>query len=80
MRYSDFVVFLGQEYSFPADVYSFSIVLFHLVTGLEAYTGFKDPLQFANQVCCIICICIVYMYLTSEFSFESCANFNLFDF
>jgi hypothetical protein len=57
-------VFLGQEYSFPADVYSFSVVLFHLVTGIEAYTGFKDPLQFANQVCTVNYFPFFLLYLS----------------
>jgi ankyrin repeat protein len=43
-------VFLGQEYSFSADIYSFGIVLYHLVTGTEAYANAESALKFANQV------------------------------
>jgi len=42
-------VYMGEQYSFPADIYSFAIVLFQLVTGTEAYQN-VDIFKFMNKV------------------------------
>eukprot|EP01125_Pyxidicula_operculata_P020687 TRINITY_DN769_c0_g1_i1.p1 TRINITY_DN769_c0_g1~~TRINITY_DN769_c0_g1_i1.p1 ORF type:complete len:168 (+),score=22.48 TRINITY_DN769_c0_g1_i1:359-862(+) len=42
-------VFKGEEYSFHADVFSFAILLFNMVSGEKANNG-TEPLKFAHMV------------------------------
>lgn len=39
---------MGEEYSFPADIYSFAIAMYQLVTGKEAFAD-MEPLRFAHM-------------------------------
>jgi hypothetical protein len=42
-------VFKGDKYTEQADVFSFAMVIFELVTGQEPHKG-MDPLKFVNMV------------------------------
>ena len=43
------IVFRGERYAEPADVYSFGMVVYELVSGFEPHQGF-EPLKFVNMV------------------------------